>query len=106
MAIKVIVFMYSYYYPNQVQHSEHSRRVELRTQKLKSHLLGTQSLKILPLKLGVGQYIALFTKAKEVANNKPIGCGLKATPQWGAADAEMKILSHENAEFKRSPFKA
>ena len=32
---------------------------ELRTQKLKSHLMRTQSLKILPLKPGVGQYIAM-----------------------------------------------
>ena len=32
---------------------------ELRTQKLKSHLTRTQSLKVLPLKPGVGQYIAM-----------------------------------------------
>ena len=32
---------------------------ELRTQKLKSHLVRTQSLKVLPLKSGVGQYIAI-----------------------------------------------
>ena len=32
---------------------------ELRTQKLKSHLLRTQSLKVLPLKPGVYQYIAI-----------------------------------------------
>ena len=32
---------------------------ELRTQKLKSHLLRTKSLKFLPLKPGVGQYIAM-----------------------------------------------
>ena len=32
---------------------------ELRTQKLKSHLVRTQSLNALPLKLGVGQYIAI-----------------------------------------------
>ena len=32
---------------------------ELRTQKLRSHLLRTQSLKVLPLKLGVGQYTAI-----------------------------------------------
>ena len=32
---------------------------ELWTRKLKSHLLRTQSLKILPLKPGVGQYIAI-----------------------------------------------
>ena len=31
----------------------------LRTQKLKSHLLRTQSLKVLPLNPGVGQYIAI-----------------------------------------------
>ena len=31
---------------------------ELRTQKLKPHLLSTQSLKVLPFKAGVGQYIA------------------------------------------------
>ena len=31
----------------------------LRTQKLKSHLMRTQSLKVLPLKHGVGQYIAM-----------------------------------------------
>ena len=33
---------------------------ELRTQKLKSHLLRIQSLKVLPLKPGVGQYIATY----------------------------------------------
>ena len=32
---------------------------ELWTQKLKSHLVRTQSLKVLPLKPGVGQYIAI-----------------------------------------------
>ena len=32
---------------------------ELRAQKLKSHLLSTQSLKVLPLKPGVGQYIVM-----------------------------------------------
>ena len=32
---------------------------ELRTQKLKSHLVRTQSLNVLPLKHGVGQYIAM-----------------------------------------------
>ena len=36
-----------------------SRSGELRTQKLKSHLMRTQSLKVLPLKPGVGQYIAM-----------------------------------------------
>ena len=36
------------------------RSGELRTQKLKSHLVRTQSLNILPLKLGVGQYMAMY----------------------------------------------
>ena len=35
------------------------RSGELRTQKLKSHLARTQSLNVLPLKPGVGQYIAI-----------------------------------------------
>ena len=35
------------------------RSGKLRMQKLKSHLMGTQSLKVLPLKPGVGQYIAM-----------------------------------------------
>ena len=30
----------------------------------------------------------------------------KSDPQWGAADAEIKVLSGENTELKRSPFKA
>ena len=32
-------------------------------------------------------------------------CSLKP-PQWGAADAEIKVPSGENTELKRSPFKA
>ena len=36
-----------------------SRSGELRTHKLKSHLVRTQSLNVLPLKPGVGQYIAI-----------------------------------------------
>ena len=35
------------------------RSGELRTHKLKSHLMRTQSLKVVPLKPGVGQYIAM-----------------------------------------------
>ena len=35
------------------------RSGELRTQKLKSHLVRTQSLNVLPLKSGVSQYIAI-----------------------------------------------
>ena len=31
---------------------------------------------------------------------------LRLTPQWGAADAEIKVPSGENTELKRSPFKA
>ena len=31
---------------------------------------------------------------------------LTLTPQWGAADAEIKVPSGENTELKRSPFKA
>ena len=36
-----------------------TRSGELWTQKLKSHLVRTQSLNVLPLKPGVGQYIAI-----------------------------------------------
>ena len=35
------------------------RNWELRTQKIKSHLLRTQSLNVLPLKPGIGQHIAI-----------------------------------------------
>ena len=35
------------------------RSGELRTQKLKPHLVRTQSLNVLPFKPGVGQYIAI-----------------------------------------------
>ena len=38
------------------------RSGELRMQKLKSHLVRTQSLNILPLKPGVGQYIAIHAR--------------------------------------------
>ena len=37
-----------------------SRSGELRTQKLKSHLVRTQSLNVLPLKPEVSQYIAIY----------------------------------------------
>ena len=36
-----------------------NRSGELRMQNLKSHLLRTQSLNVLPLKPGVGQYVAI-----------------------------------------------
>ena len=35
------------------------RSGELRAQKLKSHLVKTQGLNVLPLKPGIGQYIAI-----------------------------------------------
>ena len=38
-----------------------SRIGELRTQKLKSHLVRTKSLNVFPLEPGVGQYIAIHT---------------------------------------------
>ena len=41
------------------RHCAGPRRGELRTQKLKSYLMRTQSLKVLPFKPGVGQYIAM-----------------------------------------------
>ena len=31
---------------------------------------------------------------------------LSLSPQWGAADAEIKVPSDENTELKRSPFEA
>ena len=35
-----------------------------------------------------------------------ISCGpVTFAPQWGAADAEIKVPSGENRELKRSPFK-
>ena len=50
---------------------------ELRTQKLKSHLVRTQGLRVLPLKPGVGQYIAVHATltAREflLANFYPFG---------------------------------
>ena len=39
-----------------------SRSGELRAQKLKSHPKRTQSLRVLPLKSGVGQYIAMHAR--------------------------------------------
>ena len=45
---------------NRGMHSmQRPRSGELRTQKLKSHLVRTRSLNVLPLKPGVGQYIAI-----------------------------------------------
>ena len=39
-------------------------------------------------------------------HQSPGGKGRGKTPQWGAADAEIKVPSGENTELKRSPFKA
>ena len=36
----------------------------------------------------------------------PPSCIVNYTPQWGAADAEIKVPSDENTELKGSPFKA
>ena len=44
---------------NKVIRCTYPRSGELRKQKLKSHLFRTQSLKVLPLKPGVGQYVAI-----------------------------------------------
>ena len=35
-----------------------------------------------------------------------IACACGEAPQWGAADAEIKVPSGENTELKRSPFNA
>ena len=53
------------------------RSGELRTQKLKSHLLRTQSLKVLPLKSGLGQHMAMHATLTAryffIANFSPSG---------------------------------
>ena len=36
----------------------------------------------------------------------PVARTVESLPQWGAADAEIKVPSVENTELKRSPFKA
>ena len=50
----ILSFFLSFFFPMTLPRSG-----ELRTQKLKSQLMRTQSLNILPLKPGVGQYIAI-----------------------------------------------
>ena len=61
-------FLLAYFYPSspftciffpKLLPSFSPRSRELRMQKLKSHLVRTQSLNVLPLKPGVGQYIAI-----------------------------------------------
>ena len=63
------------------------RNEELWTQKLKSHLMRTQSLKVLPLKPGLGQYNAMHATltARDffLANFYPFGpftCFFSSTP--------------------------
>ena len=78
---------------------------ELWMQKLKSHLVRTWSLNVLPLKPGVSWYIPIraMLTARDffLAYFYPSG-----PPQWGAVDAEIKVPSGENTELKQSPFKA
>ena len=38
--------------------------------------------------------------------SQPLRATSRLTPQWGAADAEIKVPSGENTELKRSAFKA
>ena len=91
-------------------------------QKLKSHLLKTQSLKVLSLKPGVGQHIAIHT----VLTAKDFSCLFLPFhsihlhffqtfpdffPVLAACSGELrmqkfKVPSGENTELKRSPFKA
>ena len=54
------------------------RSGELRTQKLKSHLVRTQSLNVLPLKPGVGHYIAI--QATLTAGNFLLACFYPSSP--------------------------
>ena len=41
-----------------------------------------------------------------VPNRVNLYINLNEFPQWGAADAEIKVPSNENTEFEGSPFKA
>ena len=43
------------------------------------------------------------TSMRYLCFHTPLSCTF--TPQWGAADAEIKVPSGENIEFKCSPFK-
>ncbi|WP_419608192.1 hypothetical protein, partial [Thiolapillus sp.] len=48
----------------------------------------------------------LKVNGKLVTDKKQIANLLASIPQWGAADAEIKVPSGENTELKRSPFQA
>ena len=47
----------------------------------------------------------LFSSSFFWADSRPV-YSLMLSPQWGAADAEIKVPSGENTGLKRSPFKA
>ena len=67
------------------------RSGELRTQKLKSHLVRTQSLNVLPLKPGVDQYMAIhatLTAMDFLAHFHPSG------PSTWIFPKPLQILSH------------
>ena len=52
ISLSLYIYIYTYIYTT-------PRNRKLRTQKLKSQLVRTQSLNVLPLKPGVGQYVAI-----------------------------------------------
>ena len=93
-----------------------SRYTVTRSGQLRT-LWRTQSLKVLPLKLRVGQYICVLRLLPGISSLlistllvhspafSPPNPSLKS-PQWGAADAEIKVPSVENTELRRSPFQA
>ena len=49
--------------------------------------------------MGIKRCMTLHHDNAKTARSTPL-------PQWGAADAEIKVPSGENTELKRSPFKA
>ena len=76
---------------------------------IKSHLSRTQSSVVLPFQPRAGLCTAMRTtpisrdfSLPNCYPSSPFTCIL--TPQWGAADAEIKVPSGENTELKRSPF--
>ena len=48
----------------------------------------------------------LGTRAEVFNSVLRIIYSIRTAPQWGAADAEIKVPSGENTKLKRSPFKA
>ena len=57
--VQFLPYWYFQLYTSLLKSPSAPRSGELRTQKLKSHLVRTQSLNVLPVKPGVGQYIAV-----------------------------------------------